>query len=202
MNRYFLLIDTASNYTIIALISDNGIIDRKVFSSGYRQSQHTLPLIQEILSNQNISIDMCSAFFIGIGPGSFTGTRVGVAIAKTFAYALDKPIIPFYSMECFVPKDQDIFSIIFDAKNQLVYELKGKKENNQIMFAAKPCLISYSQIPFSHAFSPETFFNLPIKTTEPSLDFIVKKCLLQYKEKKVKSYKDVEILYLRKCKDL
>jgi tRNA threonylcarbamoyladenosine biosynthesis protein TsaB len=55
--------------------------------------------IDKILNTQGIDLKALDAFAVGVGPGSFTGIRVGINIVKSFSYVLDKPIYPLGSLD-------------------------------------------------------------------------------------------------------
>lgn len=76
-----------------------------------KQSKTLLPTIKKLLPHPPTHIA------IGIGPGSFTGTRVGVMAAKTLAYAWQIPLIPFHSLAKYAP-DTNTFTIYGDAKSR------------------------------------------------------------------------------------
>ena len=87
-----LLIDTSGSQSYLAL-SENGLVIAQTMISDSRQlSKFLLPSIAELL--QGRTLDYIS---IGVGPGSFTGTRIGAAVAKTLAYAKGIPLVVFSS---------------------------------------------------------------------------------------------------------
>jgi len=62
-------------------------------------SSKILTIIEEGLTENNISIKSIDKIFVVNGPGSFTGVRIGVTIAKTIAWALNKDLVPLSSLE-------------------------------------------------------------------------------------------------------
>ena len=87
-----LLIDTSnSQETIVGLKVDN----KKDFLKGRSKvlkAQNVLPLIEKILKKHKIKASDLTAIKVNIGPGSFTGLRVGVAVANTLAWVLKIPV--------------------------------------------------------------------------------------------------------------
>lgn len=79
-----LFIDTSDRDKIVI-----GVGDKKFQTSAREQkSQKLLPFIDEVLKKEKTSIDKITEVEVNIGPGSFTGLRVGVSIANTLGWAL------------------------------------------------------------------------------------------------------------------
>lgn len=94
-----LLIDTATSFATISIISDNKVLYKyhdKIVSD---MSSKIIPIIDECFKNVGFTINDIDKIFVVNGPGSFTGIRVGVTIAKTIAWALKKEIVPISSLE-------------------------------------------------------------------------------------------------------
>lgn len=77
---------------IVSLSSPDGKQIIKKTSSQKPGSQVLLPLIDELLKEKKIKLNKLTSIEVNQGPGSFTGTRVGVAIANALALALDIPV--------------------------------------------------------------------------------------------------------------
>lgn len=94
-----LLIDTTSSFINISIIENNNILYYNNNEILKDMSSQIIPIIDEGFKNVNFSINNIDKIFIVNGPGSFTGIRVGVTVAKTIAWALKKEIIPISSLE-------------------------------------------------------------------------------------------------------
>ena len=90
-----LFIDTHLNDVAIILYNDGKIIEKKIVSNVRQQSTIIMPTLVEILKDRKPS-----SIIVVNGPGSFTGVRLGVTIAKTLAYTLNIPIRTISSLEC------------------------------------------------------------------------------------------------------
>ena len=109
-----LFIDTHLNDIVIILEKNNRIIKEKIILGEKENSKLLMPIIKKILGkNKPDSIIVCN------GPGSFTGVRLGVTVAKTLAYTLDIPIRCISSLELIaVSLDNNIDKIVgFSDKN-------------------------------------------------------------------------------------
>lgn len=82
-----LFIDTHDELITIAL-KYNDEIFVKTQTSEYAHSVYTMPMIEELFKENNIDIKDLDKIIVVNGPGSFTGIRIGLSIAKTMAYAL------------------------------------------------------------------------------------------------------------------
>lgn len=106
-----LIIDTSSDFALIALAKEGVIFSSKTLPDAKQLSKYLLPSIQALL--QEVRVDYIAA---GMGPGSFTGTRIGLAIAKSLAYAWQIPFIGFSSemlpdLEAIAKFSNDKFSL-------------------------------------------------------------------------------------------
>lgn len=118
---YTLFISTFSELITIGLLKDGKEIDRLEQVSSRNHSVYTIPMIEELLDKNEIKTNYLNEIIVINGPGSFTGVRIGVTIAKTLAYTLDITIKTITSLEAYA------VSYTSD-KNKLVAisDLKGK----------------------------------------------------------------------------
>ncbi len=75
-----LLVDTSSDYLVIVVARDNNILASQLIYAGKKMSELLLEQIDNVLTSVALSIDDIDEFYSGIGPGSFTGVRIGVAL--------------------------------------------------------------------------------------------------------------------------
>ncbi len=73
-------------------------IERSIRES-HIHSEKLLSLVQEVIQAAGVSLDRVDAIAISIGPGSFTGLRIGLSTAKGLSFALDKPIVAVATFE-------------------------------------------------------------------------------------------------------
>ena len=72
--------------------------DGKVLASGYQDTGLThsctlMPIVEHLMKNTGFTVQDCDAVAVAVGPGSFTGIRIGVAAAKGLAFGADKPAV-------------------------------------------------------------------------------------------------------------
>lgn len=87
-----LAIETSTDICSVGLCRS----DRFLIRSGSAAREHTrllLPMIESLLKEANIKLSELSALCCTVGPGSFTGIRIGTAMTQALAFALDKPVV-------------------------------------------------------------------------------------------------------------
>ena len=88
-----LSLDTSTLTLSLALVEAGGALKAEaVYGPPTRQSELLPEAVKEFLSAQGTSLEKLDGFLVGLGPGSFTGLRIGLATVKGFAYALHKPV--------------------------------------------------------------------------------------------------------------
>lgn len=203
--NYYLFIDTSTDFTIIALADDEKIISKQISDESYKQSEYALPFVANLLAEEKIATQQLKAIYLGVGPGSFTGTRVGVSIAKTISYVHNIPIQTFCSLLCFMQKTCKPYAIATDAKNRKCYLLEVSPTKPPLDL--KPILVETDKLKFlsTHMdiFSPDLYSKfLFTKKTEPNIELVIKSCTEILKNSSPKDVNQVEVLYLRECHEL
>ena len=94
-----LCLDTATPQVGVAIGSDDQVIGRVQLARPQHHAEHLAPAIAYLLEQLDLSLDQLSAIGVGIGPGLFTGLRVGVTTAKVMAQALRIPLIAVPSLD-------------------------------------------------------------------------------------------------------
>ena len=148
-----LAIDTSCETCSVSILEDNYIL-KELNSDGNKQhSVNLMPMIDEIFRQTNLSLDNIDVLGCGIGPGSFTGVRIGIATIKAFSDAKNIPIVGINSLEAqayYVAlknkrKDCKIVSMI-DAKNDNLYFAVYRIRNGNLSVYKNPETIDISQI--------------------------------------------------------
>jgi tRNA threonylcarbamoyladenosine biosynthesis protein TsaB len=92
MASRMLAFDTSADVTAVAVLEDDRVLVEDSAASAERHAETLLPRIEQCLERAGIALSEIDVFAVGIGPGSFTGVRVGVATAKGLALATGKPL--------------------------------------------------------------------------------------------------------------
>lgn len=120
---YTLFISTYDKLITIGLLKNSIVLEKREVESSQNHSILVMPTISNILSNNKIDTSYLNEIIVVNGPGSFTGVRIGVVIAKTLAYTLNIPIKTITSLECIAVstiKDNNKLSIISDTKGKYI----------------------------------------------------------------------------------
>lgn len=130
-----LALDSSGPNCSVSLVEDEKVITNFNLNNGITHSETLVPLIDELFKFSKMSINEVDAFACSIGPGSFTGLRIGIATIKGFALSLNKPVISvptLLSLAYNVPYFDGIVCTVLDARNDNVYSalfnVKGKPE--------------------------------------------------------------------------
>ena len=121
----FLSIDTSTKYSVVAIIGKHGKVHgcRRLFEKG--RADKLSALIAECLKRSDLEIGDVDYFGVGVGPGSFTGLRIGLSIIKGLSYALKKPCLVFSSLAAIAfnnaPYKNGRLCVMVDAKRSNVY---------------------------------------------------------------------------------
>lgn len=117
-------IDTSTAVGSCAVAEDEVILGEFYIESSMTHSTKFMPMMSELLKTTGIGIREIDAVAVTVGPGSFTGLRIGLAHAKAICHALNKPIIGVNTLDALA------YSVAFmggtvcpmlDARNEQVY---------------------------------------------------------------------------------
>lgn len=95
----YLFIDSATTNLVVAIINDGKIAYIYNNNDNHDTSSKMMPVLAEAFENVGLKPQDIDKIFAVTGPGSFTGIRVGLTVAKTMAYTLNIPIVPISSLE-------------------------------------------------------------------------------------------------------
>ena len=88
-----LSLETATTVCSVALAEDGELVSLAEVNAGYSHSENLTVFIERVLKESGRKLPDLSAVAVSIGPGSYTGLRIGLSTAKGLCYALDKPLI-------------------------------------------------------------------------------------------------------------
>ena len=116
-----LAIDTSTSRTIVGIIEGDSVIFEKFHEGATDHGRALSQLVAEALK-------VCAPpqqVVVGMGPGPFTGLRVGIAFAHTFALARNIPVIGICSLDA-IAIDQNEYTVAIDARRKEIYWARYK----------------------------------------------------------------------------
>jgi tRNA threonylcarbamoyladenosine biosynthesis protein TsaB len=92
-------IETATAVCGVAVLRDGHVESERSVESPQVHSEKLVPLIEQVIRESGIRPADLDAIAVSIGPGSFTGLRIGLSVAKGLCFALGKPVVPVPTLE-------------------------------------------------------------------------------------------------------
>ena len=119
-----LAVDTTAAIATAALFRDGSLVEERAADAGKKHAETVLPLIDELLEANGVVIGEIDRFAVDIGPGSFTGVRIGVSLVNALAFATGKSIVPVNALlalyEASGEREKPVCALI-DARNGNAY---------------------------------------------------------------------------------
>ncbi len=121
---YILALETATSQIGVALVSEGGVLAERAYPPGDPASVRLLEGVREVCRVGAVPLEKLDGLAVSVGPGSFTGLRVGMATAQGLAFALELPVVPVPTLEAFarsLPQAPGSLCPMLDAKQGEVY---------------------------------------------------------------------------------
>ena len=137
-----LSIDTASDVCGVSILENNNLIEKFDVITKESHSQRLMPIIENAFKKTKLTIDDIDLIVCDIGPGSFTGIRIGIATVKAFCDSKDIIPIGISSLEALaysIKNNSKIICSIINAKNDNCYfALYEKSKDNTLQTLIEP----------------------------------------------------------------
>ncbi len=119
----YLYIDTSSNFLYTGIVDNDKLLIEQSEKLEQNLSKNALPEIAKMFEEVNIKPNDIDKIIVVDGPGSFTGIRIGITIAKIYAYALKKDITTVSSLEVMAVSNENAsyYVTLIDARRGFVY---------------------------------------------------------------------------------
>lgn len=131
-----LALDSSATSASVALADDGFILGEFYINTSLTHSQTLMMMVKSLLDNTKTDIKSIDAFAVSVGPGSFTGVRIGVSAIKGMAYALNKPCIPvstLYAMAFnLIGLGESLVCSVMDARCNKLYNAFFEVSNNKV----------------------------------------------------------------------
>lgn len=158
-----LAIDTTSDTLSLALLARGRPAGECHEDLGRRITQTILPRIDDLLQAAGLSPDELNAVLLGRGPGSFTGTRIGLAVGLTFAHITGCPAVGVESLRLLAAQadaeEGQVFDVLLNCARDEVYHARVIREGARNRLLDE---IALTTIHALHERDAETFGEIPV----------------------------------------
>ena len=125
-----IILDSSSTYLLVAFAKDNKVVDKICYEAWQRQSELMIVELEKVLTRNNLKKEDIDEIVVSIGPGSYTGVRVSLTIAKIMGLMLKCKVYAVSSLEAQKIKDVHVISLM-NARNNRSYF--GVYYNNEVI---------------------------------------------------------------------
>lgn len=119
-----LAVETSSKTASVALVSEEKLLGEFTVQTKFTHSQSLLPMVDQMLKQAGVTIAEIDGFAASVGPGSYTGLRIGIAAVKAFGFALNKPVYGVETLMAMIDQAKEKMGILLalvDARRDRVY---------------------------------------------------------------------------------
>ncbi|MEN6411971.1 MAG: tRNA (adenosine(37)-N6)-threonylcarbamoyltransferase complex dimerization subunit type 1 TsaB [Veillonellales bacterium] len=144
-----LALDTATLVSSVALAAEDILLAEITLQTKKTHSEVLMPHIEQLLTMANVAKRDIMAVAVSIGPGSFTGLRIGLATAKALAYALQIPIVGVPTLAALAygcPLPGTLLSPLLDAQKGNVYQAVFRWEQGNLQTVQPARVIRFSDV--------------------------------------------------------
>ncbi len=148
-----LAMDTSTPHGSVALLEDTKLLAEVNGVSSLTHSERLLPALDLVLRQRDLTVKDMDAFAVTVGPGSFTGIRIGLSTVKSFALASGKPIAPVSTLKALGLKlkhpHNRLLCPLLDARKGEIYAALFEVKNGELI-----------EVVPQGVYSPDRFFTL------------------------------------------
>ena len=147
-------IETAATVCAAAVVDGGVVLSERSLTEPHIHSERLMRLIDDAIATTGLEIEKLEGIAVSIGPGSFTGLRIGLSVAKGLAYAADKPILPIPTLEALawrafgsgLAHECDMLLPMLDARRAEVYLAGYRVDGEELNEMIPPSAVVLSQL--------------------------------------------------------
>nr|WP_296154906.1 tRNA (adenosine(37)-N6)-threonylcarbamoyltransferase complex dimerization subunit type 1 TsaB [uncultured Peptoniphilus sp.] len=209
--------DTATMETTCAVVEDGKVLATSSINSRLSHSETLIAMIEAMLTSLSLRMKDLDMIAVGVGPGSFTGLRISVVLAKIFAKTLDIPVVGVSTLSALARQvaESGVVVPVFDARRKRVYTAQFKKEGDVLTRLTKDDAIPVEELidslperaiiigaglsAYGERFkaSDKNLFCYPLSLSQVRAAFIAEEALVQYEKDGASNPYELEPNYLR-----
>ena len=145
-----LALESSATACSAALWGEEGLITQSFQNSGLTHSRTLLPMVRDLLNNCGTRLEQVDVIAVAVGPGSFTGLRIGVSTAKGLAWAEDKDCAPCSTLESMAWPlaffRDAVIVCAMDARRKQVYNALFQADGERLIRLAPDRAISLEEL--------------------------------------------------------
>lgn len=144
-----LAIESATESVGVSLASSDGVLASVEISRGRRHAESIVPCVQFVCERAELELAEVGAIAVDVGPGLFTGMRVGIATAKSLSMALGIPMVPMTSLEVLAVGESttdDIIVPVVDARKSEVFWAMYRRSDRGVELLHQPTVGSVDDL--------------------------------------------------------
>jgi tRNA threonylcarbamoyl adenosine modification protein YeaZ len=141
-----LIIETSTERGIVALYEMGKCLYMAGLPFGYHNSRFLVPKIEEGLASCQLKVGDLEGIGVGVGPGSYTGIRVGAITAKGLSFAKKIPLVGICTLKTFIPDKDGPFVAMIDAKVSGAYLITASFEKGSITWIGEPRVLPLNEL--------------------------------------------------------
>ena len=129
-----LAIETSSRVGSIAVVQEGRVLAEQQFEHGLQHAAQIIPIIDSLVASQQWKPRDVEELYVSAGPGSFTGLRIGITLAKTLALATGVKLVAVPTVRVLVenaPPDAKHVVLVLDAKREQIFTARFERMNDQ-----------------------------------------------------------------------
>ncbi len=134
----------------VAITRDGDILAEQILSRSREHLENVPRAIGDLTETAGVPLEQVDGFGVAIGPGSFSGIRVGLAVVKGLALALKKPAVGVTSLEILAWRaagNGELAVPVLDARRQEVYAAVFRRQANDVALVEGPYLMELHDFP-------------------------------------------------------
>lgn len=139
-----LALDTSTEYLTLAITDGVKVLGRLHKKAPRSHSSLLMPMIEQLLKKARLKLKDLDGFCIGVGPGSFTGLRIGVATVKGMAFVTGLPIVAVPTFDAIAKnagRTRGVVCVVLDARKNKVYGCFYRSDGNGRIRRISPYLL-------------------------------------------------------------
>lgn len=144
-----LAIETSSPVLSVACMKSNGVLSEAAMDGGLQHAENLIVLVKQVLDSAKLKKNEIDVILCGIGPGSFTGLRIGLAAVKGLALGLKKKVAMVSSLDAIQEgisiSDGDL-TVLLDARRGSLYAAQYAFKNGKAKKTFSDSLLPFDQL--------------------------------------------------------